>query len=775
GVATAHLTLGREPGTQSASASGAGLSGSPVTFSAQATPNGTITGSVSTTTGFLAPPLRAARVAVTPLRTAARLLALPPRPLPFVLQPLARAAPSLPQRRSPPAYTSNELVVIMRDRALGVPSVGSMMLAGPATARAVGETMRAHLRTVTPAGAELAGVSPTILAARIRVADSTTRDAVAAGLRADPAIATVTRNGLVWLDGAERAVALAGTTVPNDLFYPQQSWHYGLIDLPRAWAITTGSSAVIVAVVDNGIRFDHPDLTANLTTDGYDFVNGVDSLRLCAGGKISNDDDGDKGYDPDPTNPASYHQDTVHGRYVPDSVAGHGVHVAGTIGAVGNDGGGVTGINWTVKIRPVRVLGVGGFGTTYDIAQGILYAAGLPADNGTGGTVNPTPAARIINLSLGGGGDTTLHSAIIAAANAGVLVVAAAGNSSTSTPSYPAGYPEVLAVSAVGPSATLASYSNYGSDIAVAAPGGDFSLGDGSDGIASTLWNFATTAPAYGYYEGTSMASPHVSGVAALILAQNPVLTAANVRSRLTTYAVNIGSATYYGAGLVNAYNSLTQSFGPPTQLYARLYNATTGAIVQTVPTQAGGAYTFTGVADGAFDVYAGTDESGDQQLGIPGRMWGAWGGSALPSAVNVAGAGTYPASFSIGLPTELDPNNALTSANVLMVGGYVHGKIQTASTTVPDDYYRVVIPQAGTYTFETSGWVGACGFALEERTVLGLYDANGTLLSSNDAIDATHFNYCSRITASLAAGTYYVGVAGSYGRRYRLQARSGT
>jgi len=261
--------------------------------------------------------------------------------------------------------------------------------------------------------------------------------------------------------------------------------------------------------------------------------------------------------------------------------------------------------------------------------------------------------------------------------------------------------------------------------------------------------------------------------VAALLLAQNPALSAGQVRSRLTSYAVNIGPATSFGAGLVNAYNSLTQTFGPPTQLYARLYDAATGAIVQTAPAQAGGGYAFTGLSDGQYYVYAGTDESGDQQIGIPGRLWGAFGGSAVPTPVTVAGAGTYPASYSVGFPSELEPNNTIGTANTLVVGGSMYGSISSPSTDL--DAYRVKIPQAGTYTFETSGWNGACGFALEENTVLALYDSTGTTLTSNDDIDAAHYNYCSRITAVLNAGTYYIGVAGYYGRRYRLQARAGT
>jgi subtilisin family serine protease len=770
GLGTTQLTLGREPGPQTVSASAAGLTGSPVTFTATATPNGTISGTITRTLGLLAAP-RA--IALSSARTAVAGPALvpPPRTTVRVAPGLATSSPRAVSRPSPPAYTPNDLIVTFRHTALGAPVVGSAALAAPTTARVLGAAMHSHLASTLPAGVDVAGISPTILSAKIHVADATQRDAVAAALQRDPAIAAVGRNGLIRLDAAGRAAPAAATTTPNDALYPLQSWHYGLIGLPRAWSLTTGSTSVLVAVVDQGIRFDHPWIAANLTSDGYDFVSDA-PLSLCGGGTISSDGDGDGGYDPDPTQPANYLFDPILNCATSEAIGGHGLHVAGTIGAVGNDAVGVTGVNWTVRIRPVRVMDVAGNGTSYDIAQGILYAAGLPADNGAGGTVTANTGAKVINLSLGGAGDTILHSAVIAASKAGVLIVAAAGNNASSTPFYPAAYPEVLAVSAVGPGATLASYSNFGSYIAIAAPGGDFAVGDASDAIFSTLWNFGTASPTYGADQGTSMAAPHVTGVAALLLAQNPSLTAGQLRSRLTGYAVNIGPASSFGAGLVNAYNSLTQTFGPPTQLYARLYNATTGAIVQTVPAQGGGAYAFTGLSDGQYDVYAGTDESGDQQLGIPGRLWGAYGGSAVPTSVTVAGAAAYPASFSIGLPSELEPNATIGTANALAVGGSIYGSISNPSTDL--DAYRVKIPQAGSYTFETSGWIGACGFALEENTVMTLYDSTGIVLTSNDDIDAAHFNYCSRITAALNAGTYYIGITGYFGRRYRLQARAG-
>ena len=671
--------------------------------------------------------------------------------------------------------TASELIVTFRHTALGAPPVGSEVLRGAAAAGTVGHAIRARLAAIVPAGAAVAGVSPAILAAKVRVADAAQRDAIAAALRQDPGIAGVAPNRLIWLDETPfyRRVSpdagATGPTTPNNPLYPFQSWHYGLVDLPRAWAITTGSAGVLVAVVDDGIRFDHPGISANLTSDGYDFVNSADSLPLCASGTISNADDGD-GYDADPTIPATYSPDSTGTCFLPDTIGNHGLHVAGTIGAVGNNGIGVAGVNWAVRIRPVRVLGVGGFGSSYDVAQGVLYAAGLPADNGAGGTVQPPVGAKIINLSLGSPqSDTTLQRAVLSATQAGALVVAAAGNGGSSTPEYPAAYPGVLAVAAVGPDGEPAPYSNYGSYVGIRAPGGNFAFGDATDGVMSTIWNFATGSPEYAWAEGTSMATPHVSGVAALLLSQTGSLTASDLRSRLTTYAT--GTATAYGAGLLNAYNSVTQQHGPPTQLYARLYVASTGAIGPTVSAQADGSFRFMGVEDGSYLVYGGADESNDATIGTPGRVWGAFGGVASPGAVTVLGAAPNAVSFTIGLPSGTLSNHAIATANTLVIGGYLQGHIVDSATA---DFYKVRIPAAAPYTFETSGWVGACGVALEEATAIGLFDGSGTLLTFTGYIDPARFDYCSRLTLNLNPGTYYFGVAGLLGHRYRIHARAG-
>jgi len=742
--------------------------------------NGTITGVITTTSAFPAPRRGSAPAASARASDRVPLLAAPGiAGIASFMHRLPRAA--LRARRVPrvrATATPHDLLVTFRNGALGAAPVGSATLGTRASARLLGAAMRSRFAAILPAGAAVAGVSPTILAAKVRVADTTALDAVAAGLRRDPAIATVTRNRLLWLDkttwvraGATGLAAAASRVVPNDTFYAVQSWHYGLIDLPRAWSITTGSPSVLVALVDDGTRFDHPALAGNLTSDGYDFVTDADTLTLCAGGTITSADDGG-GYDPDPTIPASYSYDSTGTCLNPDELGAHGVHVAGTIGAVGNDHIGVTGVNWNVRIRPVRALGVDGFGQFYDIAQGILYAAGLPADNGAGGTVQASSGAKIINLSLSGPyTDTTLHSAIISAANAGALIVASAGNAGTSALRYPAAYPEVLAVAAVGPDGAPASYSSFGSFVGIRAPGGNFEFGDATDGVYSTIWNFAGDSAAYIWAEGTSMASPHVAGVAALLLAQTPSLTASALRARLTTYAV--GPATQYGVGLVNAYNSLTQTHGPPTQLYALLYSGVTGGLLQRVAAQPDGRFAFSGVEDGRYLVYGATDESSDQQLGVPGRLWGALGGAATPTAIMLLSAAPYPASFTIGFPAQIQPNHTLVSANDLAIGGYTRGSLVDRSKL---DVYRVRVPAGGTYTFETSGWVGTCGWALEEATGIFLYDAAGRFLTADTLfVDPDHYNFCSRLTRSLAPNTYYVGVAGVFsGLRYQLQARAG-
>jgi serine protease len=338
---------------------------------------------------------------------------------------------------------------------------------------------------------------------------------------------------------------------PDDTHYSLQ-WHYPLIDLPSAWDVSTGSSQVVVAVIDTGVIMDHPDLAANLSNNGYDFISDPASAL-----------DGD-GVDADPDDPGDQSQ---------GGSSFHGTHVAGTIAAVSNNAQGVAGVSWSSTILPLRVLGKDGAGTSTDILEALKYAAGLET---AVSAEQPTPRANIINLSLGGGGFSQAEQDLFTEIrNRGVIVIAAAGNEATNTPSYPAAYDGVVSVSAVDMNTGLAPYSNYGATIDVAAPGGDTGSdlnGDGySDGVLSTAGDDSSggsIANVYKFYQGTSMASPHMAGVAALMEAVRAAgggdLTPDDLDGFLTSGAItnDLGDTLKFGHGLINAYKAVTAAQG---------------------------------------------------------------------------------------------------------------------------------------------------------------------------------------------------------------------
>ncbi|MDG2326272.1 MAG: S8 family serine peptidase [Halioglobus sp.] len=333
--------------------------------------------------------------------------------------------------------------------------------------------------------------------------------------------------------------------IPNDEFYPRQ-WHYPLINLPAAWDLETGKSSVIVANIDTGMLLNHPDFQGQLIA-GYDFIKDPATAN-----------DGD-GIDANPDDPG----DTEGG--APSSF--HGTHVGGTIAARTNNNIGIAGVAWGVKIMPLRVLGKGG-GTDYDIAQSVRYAAGLANDSGT----LPARRADIMNLSLGGDGpcgDTTKN-AFNAARNAGVIIVVAAGNETSGDQKNPAWCDGVVSVSAVGPQRKLTSYSNFGPKTDIAAPGGasDFDTdGDGfPDGVLSTLGDDSSAGAItfnYKYYDGTSMAAPHVAGVFALMKSANSNVTPDFIDQQLaagnlTDEIGTPGRDDKFGYGLINAQKAVT-------------------------------------------------------------------------------------------------------------------------------------------------------------------------------------------------------------------------
>src|SRR2546423_6502133 len=207
--------------------------------------DGTIKGVITATSVSPVPPRASVAGARPRAGDGVRMRPAPPSIASFIPRLPRAAVRARRPRGTRPAVTSHDLIVTFRHRALGAPPLGSAALATAAGARAFGAAIRSRFAAILPAGAAVTGVSPAILAAKVRVADTTALDAVAAALRRDPGIATVTRNRLLWLD--ETAYARAAPTgpgaaaqrvVPNDSFYVFQSWHYGLIDLPRAWSIT---------------------------------------------------------------------------------------------------------------------------------------------------------------------------------------------------------------------------------------------------------------------------------------------------------------------------------------------------------------------------------------------------------------------------------------------------------------------------------------------------------------------------------------------------------
>ncbi len=336
--------------------------------------------------------------------------------------------------------------------------------------------------------------------------------------------------------------------VPNDPLYAQQ-WHYkngaGGANLEPAWDITKGSG-VVVGVIDTGI-VPHSDLLGQ-TVPGYDFIADIDTAV-----------DGD-GRDADPNDPGDWHDGECNFFGIPEDSSWHGTHVAGTIAALTDNGAGVAGVAPQAKVLPMRALGkCGGFFS--DIVDAITW--------GSGGTVAGVPAnanpAEVLNLSLGGGGacSVAFQTAIDAAVARGTTIVVAAGNSSADAATeQPASCNNVVTVAAVGPAGTRASYSNFGPGVDIAGPGGT-GANPAGDNVLSTLNLGLTTqgAEGYAFYAGTSMASPHVAGVAALIQAASSTpKTPAQVKKILENTAYANGGfpggcnfASPCGAGIVDA------------------------------------------------------------------------------------------------------------------------------------------------------------------------------------------------------------------------------
>ena len=316
---------------------------------------------------------------------------------------------------------------------------------------------------------------------------------------------------------------------PNDPFYPRQ-WHFPPVQAPAAWTRTQGDG-VTVAIIDSGIS-KGTDLACRT------FVHDYNAITNQSGPGVADDD------------------------------YGHGTHVAGTVAQCTNNGLGVAGLAFGVNLMPVKVLNAQGTGYASDVAQGIDWAR--------------AQGAAIINLSLSapcngqswpGCSFSIIDSAITAAAAADVFIAAAAGNNGDSSVGAPANHPDAVAVAAVDYSLNRATYSNRGSALSVSAPGGDLYKDENNDGYGDGVLQQANFDGLWGYYyvDGTSMASPHVAGAAAMLRALFPQASRHQIQSALETTALDRGAPgfdSYFGYGVIqiaDAIDALGQQFPTPT------------------------------------------------------------------------------------------------------------------------------------------------------------------------------------------------------------------
>lgn len=359
-------------------------------------------------------------------------------------------------------------------------------------------------------------------------------DALLAEVRADPLVEAAERNALLrlpvepaaplndrWLPDDDSAPPRS--SFPNDPHYDKQ-WNMRMVRAEEAWKLA-GKAKVIVAVIDTGVAYEEtkgvfaPDLRGTGFVPGYDFVN-------------------------DDAVPADDH--------------GHGTHCAGTIAQSTDNKRGVVGLAPGVLIMPLKVLSAEGWGTVSDIADAIRFAADEGAD--------------VLSMSLGGGAySPIMKSAVDYALAKGCVVVAAAGNANRDRVEYPAAYPGVLAITAVGPSGARAFYSSYGREAFIAAPGGDMREGPAGGVLQNTVMPRSETNPTvYAYFQGTSMATPHVAAAAAL-LRQAGVTRPEAIRKILAETAKGSGWNKETGYGILDAGAALQRAQVVPSGLGAGL------------------------------------------------------------------------------------------------------------------------------------------------------------------------------------------------------------
>ncbi|WP_022978475.1 Calx-beta domain-containing protein [Nevskia ramosa] len=500
------------------------------------------------------------------------------------------------------------------------------------------------------------------------------------------------------------------------------------------WDRTDGSGAT-VAVIDTGYR-PHADLAGQIVAQ-YDFISDAASAN-----------DGN-GRDSDASDPGDFRVSGSCGSSGTSNSSWHGTHVAGTIAALANNGVGVAGVAYGAKLVIARVLGRCG-GSTSDIADAIIWASGGTV---SGVPANPRPA-QVLNMSLGGqypcSSSPTLQGAIDSARSRNSTVVVAAGNANMDASGFsPASCNGVISVAAIGDGGSRAPYSNYGASVDVAAPGGDMSRGS-TVGILSTYNNGATTpgSDSYAYLQGTSMASPHVAGVAALLYAAKPSITPDEVESTLKGNVRSFPvSCSGCGTGLVDAALALAAIAPGPGSLRfsASSYAVTENGVGATISVQRSG-----GNAGAVSVNYAsanGTAIAGSDYIATSGTL-------------NWADGDATAKTFSVPMIDDAVAESSETLALTLSApgGGATLGSIKTATLTIADNDSASVKSTlaftagsasigeaAGSATVSVSRTPGSTG-----AVSVNYASSNGTALAGSDysAVSGT-LNWSAGDTAS--------------------------